>query len=34
MVEADVPIHAVPVVGGYFEVDTTEDYQLAREGWA
>lgn len=33
MLEAGVAMHAVPTHGGYFEVDTTQDWELARRGW-
>jgi choline kinase len=33
MLEAGVPMHAVETPGGYFEVDTTEDYGLASRDW-
>lgn len=33
MLEAGVEVHAVPVHGGYFEIDTTQDYELAQAGW-
>ena len=33
MLEGGVDIHAVPTHGGYFEIDTTQDYDLARAGW-
>ena len=33
MLEAGVPMAAVPTHGGYFEIDTTEDWQLAERGW-
>jgi choline kinase len=33
MVEAGVDMRAVPTRGHYFEIDTTQDYELARKGW-
>ena len=33
MLEAGVAMEAVHTHGGYFEVDTTEDYRLACDGW-
>lgn len=33
MLEAGVTMHAVETPGGYFEVDTTEDYGLASRDW-
>jgi choline kinase len=34
MLEAGVEIHAVQTHGGYFEIDTTQDYELAQQGWS
>lgn len=34
MLEAGVKMAAVETDGGYFEIDTTEDYELAQRGWA
>jgi choline kinase len=33
MVEAGVDMRAVPTPGHYFEIDTTQDYELAQKGW-
>lgn len=33
MLEAGVEMAAVETPGGYFEIDTTEDYHLAQAGW-
>ena len=33
MLEAGVPMGAVPTHGAYFEVDTTQDWELANRGW-
>lgn len=33
MLEAGVEMAAVPTHGRYFEIDTTEDWGLARRGW-
>ncbi len=33
MLEAGVEMAAVETDGGYFEIDTTEDYELAQRGW-
>jgi choline kinase len=33
MIEAGVPIAKVDTAGDYFEVDTTEDYELAQRYW-
>lgn len=33
MLEAGVAMEAVPTHGRYFEIDTTQDYELARRGW-
>ncbi len=33
MLEAGVAIEAVPTHGGYFEIDTTQDWDLAERGW-
>lgn len=33
MLEAGVPMEAVETHGGYYEIDTTQDYALARRGW-
>ena len=33
MLAAGVAIHAVPTHGGYFEIDTTQDWELANRGW-
>lgn len=34
MLEAGVEMHAVETQGGYFEIDTTQDYELAQRGWS
>ena len=28
-----VPMQAVETAGGYFEIDTTQDWELANAGW-
>lgn len=33
MIEKDIPIHLEETVGGYMEIDTNQDFQLARERW-
>jgi choline kinase len=33
MLEAGVEMAAVETDGGYFEIDTSEDYELAQRGW-
>ncbi len=33
MVEQGVEIHKVDIAGGYYEIDTTQDYELANEVW-
>jgi L-glutamine-phosphate cytidylyltransferase len=33
MVEQGVDIHKIDVAGGYYELDTTQDYELANEIW-
>ena len=33
MIEQGVEIHKVDVAGGYYEVDTTQDYEIANEIW-
>ena len=33
MIEHGVEIHKVDVDGGYYEIDTTQDYQLTNESW-
>jgi len=33
MLEAGVEMRAVTTHGGYFEIDTTQDFQLANAGW-
>ncbi len=33
MIEAEIPIHAVDIQGGYFEIDTPQDHELAKAGW-
>ncbi len=33
MLEAGVEMEAVETHGGYFEIDTTQDYFLAQQGW-
>jgi choline kinase len=33
MLEAGVEMRAVTTHGGYFEIDTTQDYELANTGW-
>jgi hypothetical protein len=34
MLDAGVDMRAVPTRGRYFEIDTTQDYELAQKGWA
>ena len=34
MLEAGVEMEAVETHGGYFEIDTTQDYLLAQQGWS
>ena len=34
MIEAGVEMAAVETHGGYFEIDTNQDYELASRGWA
>lgn len=34
MLEAGVEMAAIETDGGYFEIDTTEDYELAQRGWS
>jgi hypothetical protein len=33
MLESGVTMHAVETPGGYFEIDTTQDYRLASAAW-
>ena len=33
MVEQGVEIHKVDIAGGYYEIDTTQDYEIANEVW-
>ena len=33
MIEHGVEIHKVDVAGGYYEIDTTQDYEIANEVW-
>jgi hypothetical protein len=33
MLEDGVQMEAVETHGGYFEIDTTQDYLLAQQGW-
>jgi choline kinase len=33
MLEAGVPMDAVETHGGYYEIDTTQDWRLAQQGW-
>jgi choline kinase len=33
MLRAGVPMEAVETHGGYFEIDTTQDWHLAQQGW-
>ena len=34
MLEAGVAMEAVETHGGYFEIDTTQDWELAEAGWS
>ena len=34
MIQAGIPVHCVHVPGEYHEIDTVEDYHLARQAWA
>ena len=33
MIEAGEEFHALPTPGGYMEIDTNQDFQIAREDW-
>lgn len=33
LLEARTPVHAVPVAGGWFEVDSARDLEVATRGW-
>ncbi|MCZ6681394.1 MAG: phosphocholine cytidylyltransferase family protein [Candidatus Poribacteria bacterium] len=33
MIEHGVEIHKVDIAGGYYEIDTTQDYEIANEVW-
>lgn len=33
MIEDGVEIHILPTHGGYMEIDTNQDFQIARRGW-
>ena len=33
MIEQGVEIHKVDIAGGYYEIDTTQDYEIANEVW-
>ncbi len=33
LVELGVDVRMIPIDGGYFEIDTTEDYDIAKEEW-
>ncbi|MCL4217897.1 MAG: phosphocholine cytidylyltransferase family protein [Candidatus Hydrogenedentes bacterium] len=34
MLDAGVPMHALDTHGGYMEIDTNQDFQIAREEWS
>lgn len=34
MIEAGEEFHALPTPGGYMEIDTNQDFQIAREDWS
>jgi phosphoenolpyruvate phosphomutase len=33
MIDGGVEIHKVDIAGGYYEIDTTQDYEIANEVW-
>ena len=33
MIEQGVKIHKVDIAGGYYEIDTTQDYEIANQVW-
>ena len=33
MIEHGVAIHKIDIAGGYYEIDTTQDYEIANEVW-
>ena len=33
MIEQGVEIHKIDIAGGYYEIDTTQDYEIANEVW-
>jgi len=34
MIQQNIEIHCVPVHGNYHEIDTLQDYELAKADWA